>query len=144
MRILAIDIGTGTQDILAFDTSLTITNCPKMVMPSPTALLGERIKRATANRRTLLFTGFTMGGGPSKSALKRHLKAGLKAYATPDAARTFDDDLSEIRQMGVLLVPPDEAKAVRDAETLKLKDVDLPAIGSALSILGVNPDFDVV
>ena len=144
MRILAIDIGTGTQDILAFDTSLTITNCPKMVMPSPTALLGERIKRATANRRTLLFTGFTMGGGPSKSALKRHLKAGLKAYATPDAARTFDDDLSEICEMGVLLVSPEEATALRDPEALELKDVDLSAIHAALSTLGVSPEFDVV
>jgi len=95
MRILAIDIGTGTQDILAFDTSLLVTNCPKIVAPSPTSLLRDRIAKATSTRTPLLFDGVTMGGGPSKWALRQHILAGVAAYATPDAARTFDDDLED-------------------------------------------------
>ena len=38
MQILAIDVGTGTQDILLFDTEKEPENALKMVMPSPTAL----------------------------------------------------------------------------------------------------------
>ncbi len=79
MRILAIDIGTGTQDILLFDSSGAVENCVKMVMPSPTALLAERIHRATALGQPILFTGVTMGGGPSKRALSRHTGSGLAA-----------------------------------------------------------------
>jgi len=33
MRILAVDIGTGTQDILLFDSSKRVENCVKMIMP---------------------------------------------------------------------------------------------------------------
>ena len=36
MQILAVDIGTGTQDVLLFDSSRSPENCLKMVMPSPT------------------------------------------------------------------------------------------------------------
>jgi len=34
MRLLAVDIGTGTQDILVFDSSKLVENCVKMIMPS--------------------------------------------------------------------------------------------------------------
>ena len=37
MQILTVDIGTGTQDILLFDSERTPENCLKLVMPSPTA-----------------------------------------------------------------------------------------------------------
>ena len=36
MRILAIDVGTGTQDILLFDSSQPIENAFQLIMPSPT------------------------------------------------------------------------------------------------------------
>ncbi|MEW6034715.1 MAG: DUF1786 family protein [Chloroflexota bacterium] len=146
MRILAIDIGTGTQDILAFDTSSDVANCPKMVMPSPTALLRARIQQATVQGQPLLLTGVTMGGGPAKGALRRHLQAGVAAYATPDAARTFDDDLAEVEKMGVTIVSPDEAQRLAGPEALELelKDVDLPAIKKALTAFGVNTGFDAL
>ena len=38
MRILAVDVGTGTQDILLFDSSGPVENCVKLVMPSPTQI----------------------------------------------------------------------------------------------------------
>ena len=33
MRILAVDVGTGTQDILLFDSEQELENSIKMVMP---------------------------------------------------------------------------------------------------------------
>ena len=71
MRILAVDIGTGTQDILLFDSSKLVENCVKMIMPSPTVLVAEHIARATACGQPILLIGVTMGGGPSKRAVLR-------------------------------------------------------------------------
>ena len=144
MRILVVDIGTATQDILLFDSSKVVENCFKMIMPSPTAVLAERISRATAARRPILLTGVTMGGGPSKRALSRHTSAGLAAYATAGAALTFNDDLEVVKGMGVTVVGPDEAVAQPSIETIELKDLDLAAIRRALDIFGVDCRLDAV
>ena len=70
-------------------------------MPSATAIAEGRIRRATAARRPVLLTGVIQGGGPCHWALEDHLKEGCAAYATPDAARTFDDDLERERIVNV-------------------------------------------
>ncbi|HSR31675.1 MAG TPA: pyruvate formate lyase-activating protein, partial [Anaerolineae bacterium] len=59
MRILAVDVGTGTQDVLLFDTEKEPENALKMVMPSPTALLAQAIRAATQAGEELLLTGVT-------------------------------------------------------------------------------------
>jgi len=79
MRILAVDVGTGTQDVLLFDTTREPENALKMVMPSPTQLLAERIREATRAGEDLLLTGVTMGGGPCAWAADEHIKAGHRA-----------------------------------------------------------------
>ncbi|MDE3228946.1 MAG: pyruvate formate lyase-activating protein, partial [Chloroflexota bacterium] len=63
-RILAVDVGTGTQDVLLFDSERSIENCFAMVLPSPTVIVQRRILRATAERRPVLLSGHIMGGGP--------------------------------------------------------------------------------
>src|SRR5436309_8144436 len=113
MRILAIDTGTGTQDILLLDTTLPVEHSVKMVMPSATEIAARRIRRATRERRPVLLTGVTMGGGPCHWALNAHLEAGLPAFATEEAARTFDDDLAVVRGMGVTVLSDDEAASQR-------------------------------
>src|SRR5882762_5342182 len=75
-RILAIYVGTGTQDVLVFEAGTLIENAVQLIMRSPTALIAERVKRATADRADLLLTGVTMGGGPDQWAVEAHLKAG--------------------------------------------------------------------
>ena len=35
MRILAIDVGTGTQDIMIYDSEKELENAIKLVLPSP-------------------------------------------------------------------------------------------------------------
>src|SRR3972149_5682937 len=101
MRILAVDMGTGTQDILLFDSGGPVENSIKLVMPSATQIAAGRIRRATAERSPLLLSGVIQGGGPCHWALNDHLAAGLPAYATPEAATTFDDDLEQVERMGV-------------------------------------------
>lgn len=140
MRILAIDIGTGTQDILLFDPSGPVENSPKLVMPSPTAIASRRIRAATAARRSVVLTGVVAGGGPSAWALGDHLRAGLPAFATPEAARTLDDDLRRVEADGVRLVTEEEAAGI-EGEQIVLRDLDLGAIRAALRAFDIDTDF---
>jgi uncharacterized protein (DUF1786 family) len=142
MRILAVDAGTGTQDILLFDSSLSPESSLKLIMPSATQIAARRIRQATGEGRAVVLTGVTMGGGPCHRALDEHLKVGLKAYATPDAARTFDDDLDVVQGMGVIVVSEDEAKHFGDARPIEMADLDLSAIRRALAAFEVDSDFD--
>jgi len=142
MRILAVDAGTGTQDILLFDSSLPPESSLKLIMPSATQIAARRIRQATGEDRAVVLTGVTMGGGPCHRALAEHLKAGLKAYATPDAARTFDDDLDVVQGMGVIVVSEDEARSLGDACQIEMADLDLDAIRRALAAFEVDSAFD--
>lgn len=141
MRILAVDIGTGTQDILLFDPSGPVENSPKLVMPSPTAIAAQRIRGATAAGCAVVLTGVIAGGGPCAWALGDHIRAGLPAYATRGAALTLDDDLARVQADGVKLVSEDEAARI-DGEHVRLRDLDLEAIRTALRAFGVDPAFD--
>src|SRR5438132_13213155 len=123
IRILAVDVGTGTQDILLFESGKTIENCFKMVMPSPTVIVAERIKHATQRGQTLLLTGVTMGGGPCHWAARDHALAGFPVAVTAEAGRTFDDDLSMVEQMGFEIIDMDEA--ARRAENPTLVHIEL-------------------
>ncbi len=141
MRILAIDMGTGTQDILLFDSERPIENCIKMVLPSATEVAARRIRHAAKVGRPVVLTGVVSGGGPCAWALEDFLRAGGKAFATPSAAQTFDDDLDRVRGMGVTLVSDDEARTAGGVH-IELRDLDLPAIRAALAAFEEPPDVD--
>src|SRR5260370_3286301 len=140
--ILAIDVGAGTQDILVLEAGTVIEKAVQLIMPSPTALLAERVKQATADRVDLVLTGVTMGGGPDHWAVEAHLKAGLRVYATPDAARTFDDDLDRVAAMGVRIV--DSPDGANGARRLELRDFDFAELMQALGAFGVSTAFHPV
>ena len=142
MRILAIDMGTGTQDILLFDSAGPVENSVKMVMPSATKIAEGRIRRATTDGRAVLLSGVIQGGGPCAWALEDHIRGGHAAYATPEAAQTFDDDLEQVARMGIRVVSEDEASALSEVDRVELKDLDLPAIRAALAAFDVAPKFD--
>ncbi|MDP6127708.1 MAG: DUF1786 family protein [Dehalococcoidales bacterium] len=144
MRILAVDIGTGTQDVLLFDSSQLVENCVQMIMPSPTRIIAGRINQATAKGRSVFLSGVTMGGGPNNGALARHLATGLAAYATEAAALTFNDNLEAVRAMGVTILAGDEKPPLGEFEFIELKDLDLVAIRQAFQAFGVEGEFDAV
>jgi uncharacterized protein (DUF1786 family) len=139
MQILTVDIGTGTQDIFLYDTQLDVENGFKLVMPSPTMIVNRRIKAATRRGQAILLTGVTMGGGPSHWATEDHLRAGQGVYATPDAARSFNDDLDEIAAMGIRVISEDEAARLPESVLrLELKDFNFDAINGAFEGFGVS------
>ena len=83
-----------------------------------------------------------MGGGPDHWAVEAHLRAGLKVYATPDAARTFDDDLDRVAAMGIRIV--DSPDAMNGARRLELRDFYLAELLEALRAFGVSTVFDAL
>lgn len=141
-RILAIDVGAGTQDILLYEEGQPVENCVKLVLPSWTRVLARRIERATRAGRPVFLTGNLMGGGPCVSAMKRHLRAGYRVYATPRAAQTVRDNLDQVRELGIEIVypkghrqePPDEEGLL----TLRTRDVDLETLRNMLAPFGVE------
>ena len=139
MKYLTVDVGTGTQDIYLYQSGLAMENGIKMVVPSPTMLVFQKIKQATLNGKAVVLTGVTMGGGPSHWAARDHVEAGFKLFATPDAARTFDDDLTSVKASGIQIIGDDEVKSLPD-EVLRipLKDFDFPTIARALGEFGVS------
>lgn len=148
MRILAVDIGTGTQDILLFDSDREPENCYKLVMPSPTVLVGERIRAATSAGQGLILSGVTMGGGPSSWAVEDHRRAGLPVFATPDAARTFNDDLEAVRRdLGVEVLSEEEAAVLArrtDRVAVTLRDFDIEPLRRAFLAFGERLEVDLV
>lgn len=145
MQVLAIDIGTGTQDIYLFRSGLSLENGFKLVMPSPTMQIREQILHATERGEDLLLTGVTMGGGPCHWAAEAHVKAGHKIYATPEAARTFNDDLDWVnKEIGVEIISEDEATNLMNARRIELRDFDFNSIAEAFNVFGVRLDPQVV
>jgi uncharacterized protein (DUF1786 family) len=139
MQILTVDIGTGTQDIYLYDSRLDLENGLKLVAPSPTMMVHRRLREATHQRQAVLLTGVTMGGGPSQWAAEEHIRVGLKLYATPEAARSFNDDLEAVRKMGIQVVSEDEAVSLPDKTLrIELRDFDFSAIARALEPFGVS------
>ena len=139
MKILAIDIGSGTQDIMLYDTENPIENSPKMVMPSPTMIIADRIDKSEED---LFISGETMGGGPISKSIKNHLANGNKIFATENAARTIRDDLNFVKSLGIKIVSPSEIEKYSDLTQIEFKDVDLEAIGGALSKFDTDSNFD--
>ena len=129
MKILAIDIGTGTQDIYLYDSNLDIENGFKLVLPSPTMMVHRHLKRALPSRTPILLTGHQMGGGPSAWAIEEYARAGIPVYMTPSAATTINDELDKVEALGIKIVLEDEVERLRSkVETLELRDFDFELI----------------
>lgn len=139
MQILTVDVGTGTQDIFLYDSRLDLENGFKLVVPSPTMMVRHGLQTATRRKEDVLLTGVIMGGGPSHWAAEDHLKEGLAIFATPDAARSFDDDLEVVEESGIRLVSDDEAEQMKDkTKHIELKDFDFANISKAFESFGVS------
>jgi uncharacterized protein (DUF1786 family) len=93
---------------------------------------------ATAAEQPIVLTGVIMGGGPCQWAARDHALAGLPVYATPDAARTFNDDLEAVqREMGVRIVGDEEAARLEGAH-ISLRDLYLDEVMAALAHFDVQ------
>lgn len=126
-KILAIDIGQGTQDILLYDPQKNIENCISLILPSPTALYGKIIENTAGD---LYIYGGTIGGGLLSSAIKKHLKKGYAVYMEPEAAASIRDNLDSVRRLGIYIGHPAEPF---NGKKLQLSEVNLPLLKGFLA-----------
>ena len=138
MKILTVDIGTGTQDIFLYDSNLDLENGFKLVLPSPTMMVHRRLKQTLPSRRPILLSGHQMGGGPSAWAIEEYARAGIPVYMTPDAATTLNDELDKVEALGIKIVSDDERRKMKDVEELELKDFDFELISKTFNDYGVS------
>jgi uncharacterized protein (DUF1786 family) len=141
MKILTVDIGTGTQDIFLYDSSLDIENGFKLVLPSPTMMVHRQVQAAASTGIPLLLTGHQMGGGPSAWAIEEAARRGLPVYMTPSAATTINDELDKVEALGIKIVSEDETATLPSTvHRLELKDFDFPLISKTFQEYGVSLD----
>ena len=100
MKILSIDIGAKTQDILLYDDSIALVNCIKLVLPAPATVFRKEIIETTGD---LVIRGDTIGGGMLSSAIKEHAKK-HEVFMTRDAACTIRDDVDVVKSYGIKIV----------------------------------------
>jgi len=134
MKILAIDIGAGTQDILLYDDAKSsVENCVKLVLPAPSLVFAERVMRATSLQKDVFVRGDVIGGGAFAHALKKHVMAGLKVFIAKQTAYTIRNDLDEVRGMGMHIVSQESELANFDGETLDVEEVSVTALREFLA-----------
>ena len=104
MKILAIDVGTGTKDILLYDSEKEIENSMKLVIPSPHLTIGQMISDCESD---IYFDGVIMGGGKIKERCLEHMEKGYKVVFEDLAARTIRDNIEQVKSYGFEVVDED-------------------------------------
>ena len=135
MRILAIDVGTGTQDIMIYDTEKELENSLKLVLPSPHLYISQQIREI---ENDLYFTGEIMGGGKIKKSLLEHMEKGYKVVMEPICAKTIRDNIEQVKSLGIEIA--DENKDYTDFSKIRLGDINIKKLSEFL--LGYDLDFD--
>ena len=139
MRILAIDVGTGTQDIMIYDTEKELENSIKLVLPSPHLYISQQI-RETEN--DLYFTGEIMGGGKIKKSLLEHMEKGYNVVMEPTCAKTIRDNIEQVKSLGIEIA--DENKDYTDYTKIKLGDINIKKLSEFLLGYDLDLDFDEI
>jgi uncharacterized protein (DUF1786 family) len=88
-----------------------------------------------------------MGGGPCHWAARDHALAGYRVIVSEEAARTFDDDLTQVEKMGFAVISASEAEQRKGEDKLlhiEMQDFSVQAILTALQAFDVSPCVDAL
>ena len=135
MRILAIDVGTGTQDIMIYDTQKELENSIKLVLPSPHLYISQQMKEI---ENDIYFTGEIMGGGKIKKSILEHMEKGYSVVMEPVCARTIRDDLEQVKSYGIEIA--DDSKDYSQYTKITMGDINITKLSEFL--LGYDLEFD--
>ena len=138
MRILAIDIGAGTQDVLLFDSRQKTENCISLVLPTPSKFFAEKLKTIEDH---VYIHGDTIGGGHLGRAILRHLQKGYRVVMEESAAYSVRNDLDEVKAMGIGVGKKPEADHFQE---LEIREIDLRQFERFLSNFGENLQVNVI
>lgn len=145
MKILAIDVGTGTEDILLYDTEKEIENSMKLVIPSPHLTIGQMIK---STENDIYFDGVIMGGGKLKDRCLEHMEKGYKVVFEDLCGRTIRDNIEQVKSYGFEICEEGEIEKddsiYKDFTKISLKDVDLDKLIDIFSSFDLDLEVDEV
>jgi len=136
MKILAIDVGTGTQDILYYDTSKELENSTKLVLPSPHLYIAQKIDTIKNN---IFFTGKIMGGGKLKRKIVEHIEKGYEVVMEEECAKTIRDNLNEVKSFGIKI--DTYSDKYNDYSKIELKDIYLEKLNK--TFLNYDLDYEI-
>ncbi len=140
-RILTVDIGAGTMDVLCYDTESG--QHYKAVAKSPVFSVAEKAKSLAGN---LLITGTEMGGGPLSQVLKQRAQE-AEVIMSISAAATVHHNLEKLRSWGIKIVEDAQAEDLGHGEeynTLTTADLEVDRLEHIMKGLGLPFTFDVV
>ena len=136
MKILAIDVGTGTKDILIYDDEKELENSIKLVLPSPHLYISQQIKEI---ENDIYFDGEIMGGGKLKKSILEHMEKGYDVVMEANCAKTIRDDLEQVKSYGIKIA--DENKSYKGYTKIHLGDINIRKLSEF--VLGYDLDFDI-
>lgn len=128
---LAMDIGTGTKDVMHFSAHHTLENNVKMVVPTPALVMADRLEHHEGDLR---ISGYTMGGGYLAKVLKRHRANGSRVVMEEMPAFTVRNNLEEIEAAGIEIV-----ERIEDP-THTFDEIELPLYYDLLGRFGIDTD----
>lgn len=139
MKIVAIDVGTGTQDIIVYDSEREFENSIKLVLPSPHLYISQMIKEADND---IYFDGEIMGGGKLKNSILEHMEKGYEVVMEPHCAKTIRDDLEQVKSFGIKIADPDEE--YKGYTRITLGDIDIEKLSRVINEYDLDFDFDSI
>jgi len=146
MKILAIDIGAGTEDVLLYgDRKKSVENCVKLVLPSPSQVFATKVREATRLYKDLFVKGDIIGGGAFSFALRGHIEKGLRVIMTEKSAYTVRNDLDEVKELGIEIARGENEPKGFKGEVLTVEEVNLRQLQAFLTEFSETlSDVDVV
>ena len=139
MRILAIDVGTGTQDIMIYDTEKELENSIKLVLPSPHLYISQQIRETQNN---IYFKGEIMGGGKIKNTILEHIEKGYEVVMNSMCAKTIRDNLEQVKSFGIKI--DDDISNYNDYTKITLNDINITKLSNFLLGYDLELDFDEI
>jgi len=144
-KILAIDIGAGTEDILLYDEAKNIENCVKMILPTPSIVHAASVDHATMLGEDIFVKGYTIGGGEFTSSVMRHLNRGFRVIMTENTAYSIRNDLDEVNELGIEVQRGAKPPRGFRGEVLDISEINLKELDVFLSRKNASlSDVDVV
>ena len=139
MKILAIDIGSGTQDIMIYDSEKELENSIKLVLPSPHIKISQTISKTDNN---IYFTGKIMGGGKIKQSILKHMKKGYEVVMEEKCSKTIRDDINQVKSYGIKIA--DKNEDYSNYTNIKLGDLNIDLIKNFIKNYDIDFDFDSI
>ncbi len=140
-RVLTIDIGAGTMDILFYDTKSGLSY--KSIVKSPLISIAEKIEPI---EKPLLVVGKEMGGGKVSGILKEKAQR-QEVIISQTAAATIHHNPEKVTSAGLKIVSDTVAETIRVSEkheVVCLGDIEKERLDQIVAGFGIQGDFDCI